>query len=117
MQWVLGYQDLDTGTRKGTLNAVMGITSKDDESKLRGTRGVLYIIEEAGSFPRLLELWGNMLPSVEDGDDVYGLLYAYGTSGDNQSDFYAMSEMMYHPLGYHVYGVENVFDLEGRGTR
>lgn len=117
MQWVLGYQDLDTGTRKGTLNAVMGITSKDDESKLRGTRGVLYIIEEAGSFPRLLELWGNMLPSVEDGDDVYGLLYAYGTSGDNQSDFYAMSEMMYHPLGYHVYGVDNVFDLEGHGTR
>lgn len=115
MQWTMGYQDLDSGTKKGTLNSVMGVTSKDDESKLRGTRGVLYIIEEAGSFPRLLDLWGNMLPSVEDGDDVYGILYAYGTSGDNQSDFYAMSEMMYHPNGYHVYGIKNVYDIAGKG--
>ena len=116
MQWVMGYQDLDTGARKGTLNAVMGVTSKDDESKLRGTRGVLYILEEAGSFPRLLELWGNLLPSVEDGDDVYGLLFGYGTSGDAQSDFYAMAEMMYHPDGYHVYGTDNVYDLQGKAS-
>jgi hypothetical protein len=115
MQWIMGYQDLDTGTKKGTLNSVMGVTSKDDESKLRGTRGVLYIIEEAGSFPRLLDLWGNLLPSVEDNGDVYGILYAYGTAGDSQSDFYAMSEMMYHPKGYHIYGTKNVYDLEGKG--
>lgn len=117
MQWVMGYQDLDTGARKGTLNAVMGVTAKDDESKLRGTRGVLYIIEEAGSFPRLIQLWGNMLPSVEDGDDVYGMLFAYGTSGDSLSDFYAMSEMMYHPDGYHVYATENVYDMVGKAGR
>lgn len=114
MQWVMGYQDLDTGARMGTLNAVMGVTAKDDESKLRGTRGVLYIIEEAGSFPRLLQLWGNMLPSVEDGDDVYGLIFGYGTSGDDMSDFYAMSEMMYRPDGYHIYGTDNVYDLLGK---
>ena len=54
MQWTMGYIDVDSGTRKGTLNSVIGITSKDDESKLRGSRGVLYLIEEAGSFPRLL---------------------------------------------------------------
>ena len=116
MQWVMGYQDLDTGSRKGTLNAVMGVTAKDDESKLRGTRGVLYIIEEAGSFPRLLELWGNLLPSVEDGNDVYGLLFAYGTSGDALSDFYAMAEMMYHPKGYHIYGTRNVYDMAGKAS-
>lgn len=79
MQWVAGYKDLDTETRRGTLNAVMGTTAKDDESKLRGTRGVLYIIEEAGSFPRLLQLWNNLLPSVQDGEDtVYGILFAFG---------------------------------------
>ena len=33
MQWTMGYIDLDTGARKGTENAVTGITSKDDESK------------------------------------------------------------------------------------
>lgn len=118
MQWVAGYKDLDTETRRGTLNAVMGTTAKDDESKLRGTRGVLYIIEEAGSFPRLLQLWNNLLPSVQDGEDnVYGLLFAYGTSGDSQSDFSAMAEMMYKPTGYHVYRVDNVYDLNGKGGR
>ena len=116
MQWVMGYLDLDTGTRKGTLNSVIGVTAKDDESKLRGSRGVLYIIEEGGSFPRLLELWNNLLPSVEYGEDVFGLLYSYGTAGDSQSDFYAMSEMMYHPKGYHVYSVDNVYDIEGRSA-
>lgn len=115
MQWTMGYVDLDSGTRKGTLNSVIGVTAKDDESKLRGTRAVLYIIEEGGSFPRLLELWNNLLPSVEFGSDTFGLLYSYGTAGDSQSDFYAMSEMMYHPEGYHAYGIKNVYDIEGKG--
>ena len=48
MQWTMGYMDVDSGTRKGTQNSVIGITSKDDESKLRGSRGVLYLLEEAG---------------------------------------------------------------------
>ena len=34
LQWTMGYLDLNTGTKKGTLNSVVGITSKDDESKL-----------------------------------------------------------------------------------
>lgn len=117
MQWTSGFIDLDTNTRKGTLNSVTGISAKDDESKLRGTRGVLYILEESGTFPRLIKLWNNMLPSVQDGDMVYGTLYGYGTAGDNQSDFYAMAEMMYHPDGYDIYGVENVYDLEGKGGK
>ena len=117
MQWTSGYIDLDTNTRKGTLNSVTGISAKDDESKLRGTRGVLYILEESGTFPRLIKLWNNMLPSVQDGDMVYGTLYGYGTAGDNQSDFYAMAEMMYHPDGYDIYGVPNVYDLEGKGGK
>lgn len=78
MQWTMGYLDVDSGTRKGTQNSVMGITSKDDESKLRGSRGVLYLLEEAGSFPRLLNLYQVLRPSVEDGNRVFGLIYGYG---------------------------------------
>lgn len=78
MQWTMGYIDANTNTRQGTGNSVMGITSKDDESKLRGTRGVLYLIEEAGTFPRLLNLFQVLLPSVQDGKAVYGLIFAYG---------------------------------------
>jgi len=90
MQWTMGYMDMNTGTRRGTQNSVMGITSKDDESKLRGTRGVLYLIEEAGTFSRLNSLLQVLKPSVQDGSAVWGLIYVYGTAGDNESDFSAM---------------------------
>ena len=117
MQWTMGYMDVDSGTRKGTLNSVIGITSKDDESKLRGSRGVLYLLEEAGSFPRLLNLYQVLRPSVEDGNRVFGLIYGYGTSGDNDSDFSSMQELMYNPDGYNIKGVSNVYDKEGQGRK
>lgn len=117
MQWTMGYMDVDSGTRKGTLNSVMGITSKDDESKLRGSRGVLYLLEEAGSFPRLLNLYQVLRPSVEDGSRVFGLIYGYGTSGDSDSDFSSMQELMYNPDGYNIKGVPNVYDKEGQGRK
>lgn len=116
MQWTMGYKDLDYGTNKGTLNSVIGISSKDDESKLRGSRGVLYVLEEIGSFPALLALYNNLRPSVEDGEDVFGMIYGYGTSGDSQSDFSAAQEMMYNPTGYNIYRLPNVFDKEGQGS-
>lgn len=115
LQWVMGYIDVDTNTRKGSENSVVGITSKDDESKLRGSRGVLYLLEEAGSFPRLLNLYSVLRPSVEDGNDVWGLIFGYGTAGDSESDFSSMQELMYNPDGYNIYGISNVYDKEGQG--
>ena len=117
LTWKMGYKDLDTGADRGTLNSVIGITSKDDESKLRGSRGDLYIIEEAGTFPRLLGLYATLRPSVEDGDSVFGLIYAYGTSGDEDSDFAALQEIMYNPKGYNMYALDNVYDKEGQGRK
>lgn len=115
MQWKMGYVDLDTGTQKGTLNEVLGVSSKDDESKLRGKRGVLIAIEEFGSFPNLLGLYGTLRPSVEEGDIVYGLIYMQGTAGDDDSDFASAQEIMYNPLGYNMQANPNVYDKEGQG--
>lgn len=115
LQWTMGYIDVDSGTRRGSENSVIGITSKDDESKLRGSRGVLYLLEEAGAFPRLLNLYSVLRPSVEDGDNVWGLIFGYGTAGDSDSDFSSMQELMYNPIGYNILGVPNVYDKEGQG--
>lgn len=117
LSWTMGYVDSETGTRRGTENSVIGITSKDDESKLRGSRGVLYLLEEAGSFPRLLNLYQILRPSVEDGSSVWGLIFLYGTAGDNDSDFSSMQELMYNPDGYNIQAVKNVYDKEGQGRR
>lgn len=115
MQWVMGYKDTDSGTNKGTLNSVIGVTSKDDPAKLRGSRGVLYVIEEFGTFPALKNLWGNLLPSVEEGEDVFGLIMSYGTAGDNESDFGSAQELVYNPKGYHIEAFPNVYDKIGQG--
>ena len=117
MQWTMGYTDLDTGSRRGTENAVTGITSKDDESKLRGSRGVLYLLEEMGTFPRLLNLYSVLRPSVEDGNDVWGIIFAYGTAGDSDSDFAGAQELMYNPNGYNMLAIPNVYDKEGQGRK
>ena len=115
--WQMGYKDLDTGTNRGTLNSVVGKSSQKDTASLIGSRGVLYLFEEAGYFSNLLGLWNNLIPSVMDNDSVYGMLYGYGTSGDDESDFSALQEIMYNPDGYQAYGVDNVFDKEGLGRK
>lgn len=117
MAWKMGYVDLDTNTQKGTLNEVLGVSSKDDESKLRGKRGVLIGIEEFGSFPNLLGLYGTLRPSVEEGDLTYGLIWAQGTAGDDTSDFAAAQEIMYNPIGYNMEPIPNVYDIEGQGRK
>jgi len=117
LNWVMGYKDKSSGVRKGSGNSVMGITSGDDQSKLNGTRGVLYLIEEAGIFSNLLSLYQMIRPSVEDGNSVFGEIFAYGTSGDDQSDFTALQEIMYNPRGYNMQPLPNVYDKEGQGRQ
>ena len=117
MAWKMGYLDLDTNTQKGTLNEVLGVSSKDDESKMRGKRSVLIGIEEFGSFPNLLGLYGTLRPSVEEGDVAFGEIYLQGTAGDNDSDFAAAQELMYNPKGYNIQEIPNVYDKEGQGKK
>lgn len=120
MLWIAGYKDLDLGN-KGTGNAVVGISSNNDVQKLRGTRAVMYILEEGGTFGNLDKVWNNTLPSVEQGQgderDVFGQIIMFGTAGDKDSDFASMGKMMYHPEGYHIKALNNIYDLEGKGAR
>lgn len=67
------------------------------------------------TFPRLLNLFQVLRPSVEDGNSIYGLIYFYGTAGDSDSDFSSMQELMYNADGYNIKSVPNVYDKEGQG--
>ena len=78
LMWESGFKDKETGVRKGSQNAVIGVTTGVNQDKLNGSRGVLYLIEEAGIFSDLGNLYQMIRPSVEDGKDVYGLIFAYG---------------------------------------
>ena len=117
MSWKMGYLDLDTGTQRGTLNEVIGVSAKDDPSKVRGKRLHFIIVEEFGSFKNVLELYNIMLPSVQEGDISFGTMYLVGTAGDDESDFQGAAEIVYNPKGYRMYALPNVFDKEGQGRK
>ena len=117
MVWKMGYKDLELDTEEGTQNLVLGVSSKDDESKLRGKRAAFIGIEEFGTFPRLIDLYNVMLPSIQEGDYVFGIMYLQGTAGDNESDFSGAQEIMYYPEGYNMYALPNVFDKNNQGKK
>ena len=117
LMWESGFKDKETGIRKGSQNAVIGVTTGVNQDKLNGSRGVLYLIEEAGIFSDLGSLYQMIRPSVEDGKDVYGLIFAYGTAGDENSNFVDLQEMMYNPDGYNMEKNLNVWDKEGQGRK
>ena len=67
------------------------------------------------TFPRLIDLYNVLLPSVREGDIVFGQIYMLGTAGDNESDFAGAQEIMYNPKGYYMYALPNVYDKYNQG--
>lgn len=116
MIWTMGYKDLETNVEKGTLNSVLGVSSKDDESKMRGKRAHI-LVDEFGTFARLIDAYNVWIPSVQEGDIVFAMIYMCGTAGDDQSDFAGAQEIMYNPKGYNMYALPNVFDKVNQGKK
>lgn len=115
MQWKMGYVDLDTGTQRGTLNEIIGVSSKDDPDKLRGKRSSRIIIEEFGNFPKVTDTYRVILPSVQEGNIVFGQMILIGTGGSEGADFAGANEIIYNPLGFNIYAIPNVYDKSAQG--
>lgn len=115
LMWKIGYKDAELNIAKGLKNEVIGVLSKDDESKIRGKRASFIGIEECGSFARLKDMYNVILPSVRQDDEVFGIIYMQGTAGDNDNDFAGAKEIMYHPDGYYIYSFKNVYDKANQG--
>ena len=113
MFWKMGYID-ETGAKKGSLNTVMGVSSKDDSDKLRGKRGYI-LFEEMGSFPNLLAIYDTVRYGVEEGEYTYGLIYLVGTAAEDASDFSSAKSLLYNTSGYNIEPINNVFDKPRQG--
>lgn len=114
MSWKSGYKDKHSGAELGDQNILLGLSSKDDESKIRGKRGYI-LFEEFGSFPKLIDVYNNVRDGMKEGKYVYGLAYLVGTAGDEASDFHGAQELVYNPKGYDVYAIPNVWDKPNQG--
>ena len=114
MFWQMGYID-EYGRKKGSLNNVMGVSSKDDSGKLRGKRGHIYF-EEMGSFPNLLEIFDVVRQGMEEGDYTYGLAFLVGTAAEKESNFESAKTLLYNPSGYNIHSIRNVYDKPKQGN-
>ena len=114
MFWQMGYLD-SYGRKKGSLNSVMGVSSKDDSGKLRGKRGHIYF-EEMGSFPNLLEIFDVVRQGMEEGDYTYGLAFLVGTAAEKESNFESAKTLLYNSTGYNIYSIKNVYDKPKQGN-
>ena len=117
LEWEMGYKKSGSDVAYGSQNSVSGIISGINQDKLNGSRGVLYLVEEAGIFKDLLSMYNMIRPSVEQGSSVFGEVLMYGTAGDDMSDFTAFQEIFYSPEGYNMEPLDNVFDKEGQGRK
>lgn len=114
MYWQSGYID-SNGRNKGQLNTVMGVSSKDDEDKLRGKRGI-FLFEEMGSFPNLLTIYDTVRYGVEEGDYTFGFIYLVGTAAEDASNFEAAKTLMCNPEAYNIQEIKNVYDKTKQGS-
>ena len=114
MSWKSGYKDKLTGADAGDQNILLGLSSKDDESKIRGKRGYI-LFEEFGSFKNLVGIYNNVRDGMEEGKYVYGFSYLVGTAGDEDSDFHGAQELVYNPKGYNIYAIPNNWDKPNQG--
>jgi hypothetical protein len=114
MFWQMGYKD-SYNRKKGSLNSVMGVSSKDDSGKLRGKRGHIYF-EEMGQFPNLLDLFNIVRQGMEEGDFTFGFAYLVGTASEKDSNFDAAKKMLNHPTAYNIKPLKNVYDKPKQGS-
>lgn len=114
MEWRSGYLTTDNFER-GRKNEVIGVSMKDNPGKARGKRANLILYEEFGKFPNFLDTWRTNRPSTEAGKIAFGQQVAFGTGGEEGADFTGAEELIYHPEGYRVLGIPNIYDRGADG--
>lgn len=106
------YRDLESKTEKGFMSEIIGVTCKNDPQKGRGKRGKLLVFEESGTFPGLKQTFNIARKSMEQGRSTFGLELTMGTGGTVGADFEAAEEFFYHPNGYNILSLKNIFDKD-----
>ena len=115
MEWVSGYIDLNTKTKMGSLNQVLGLTISDDPDKPRGKAAAHIFFEEFGNFGRLQQTYDTTEYSVKEGDNITGVVHLFGTGGTKNANFQGALDMIYKPAGSRLLEFDNVWDISQGG--
>lgn len=112
-----GYKKPGDPTEYGFLSSIIGVTLKNAPGKARGKRGMLILWEEAGIFPNIKKSWRIAQKSLENGNQVFGMMISFGTGGEKGSNFEGLEDMFYKPETYRIKALPNVFDMDVTGQK
>lgn len=103
-----------TGWQEAGSKSVMKHRSfKDNSFADQGARNLLIILEEAGMFSNLKEVFNNTKDNLRDGDRKIGSLMMLGTGGDMGAGTLDMKDMFYNPSAYEIMSLPDEWENKG----
>lgn len=111
-----GFKIVGKDEDYGYQSEVIAVSFNANPGAARGKDGTLFMFEEAGKFPNLLESLTSTAPAVEDGIYVTGQILIFGTGGDDDSNWDGFEEIFYNPDTYNMLAFENVWDENALDT-
>lgn len=100
----------------GWKSQIEGIIA-DDDSKIRGDRVDLLVLEEAGSNPKFRRSFIKGEALVSLGGNKFGIILAGGTGGDSGPNLEGLSNMYYDPEGHDVLPFLHNYTQDGDWTK
>lgn len=77
----------------------------------------IFIFEEGGKFPNLIESYNISEPCWRDGEDMIGIPIIYGTGGDMEGGTVEFAEMFYNPEKFNLLAFDNIWDDDKSGSK
>ena len=119
--WIVGKQiealydkRYETGWEEAGSGSLLKHRSFNDNSFAdQGARNLLIVLEEAGMFSNLMEVYKNTKDNLRDGDRKIGMLWALGTGGDMSSGTLDLKEMFYNCEAYDVMAIDDIWEHKG----
>lgn len=113
------YKETDGGTEvwRGYDSEIEVLTFKNNPFAGAGKSGSLFIFDEVGIFPNIIQSYNISEPTWKDGDTVTGLPILGGSAGDMESGSLEFSQMFYNPEDYNLLAMDNIWDEGKEGTR
>lgn len=102
-----GYKDL-SGVIYGRDSQIISVIC-DKPRKARGKRGRKITIEEAGSFPNVLDIISTSQALVKDGAYKVGQIVMFGTGGEEGPGIQGLESVFNNPKAFNMMQFPNIF--------
>lgn len=111
----LGYRLKGETIDRGYKSNIISVSFGDNPDAAIGKDAVRVILEEAGKFPNLQDVYDVTQPTMEDGDLVVGIMTIFGTGGTKDANWAVLEKAFYNPELYNAIAFNNVWDNDRKG--